>query len=85
MTLTGSNSVVVGDLCFKPSHFFHSIVLLTYSSFQVPKMGGEYQKIDQICSEIGENAPNGDKNCHFGQKMTKSHNVRGWIPPIIPI
>jgi len=34
---------------------------------------GKNTKKWQICSKIGENAQNWDKNCHFGQKMTKSN------------
>ena len=30
----------------------------------------------KICSKIGTNAPNGDKNYHFGPKMKKSNKSR---------
>ena len=33
----------------------------------------------KICSKIGGNAQNGDKNCHFGLKMTKSN--KNLFPP----
>ena len=73
MTLTGSKFEVVGDLWFKPSQFFSQYCPTSVQRISGPENGVKIQEKGQICSKIGENVQNGDKNCHFGPKMTKSN------------
>ena len=73
MTLTGSNFKVVDQKWIKLSQFFSYYCPTYVQPISGPKNWVKIPKNWQICSKIGENAQNGDKNCHFGPKMTKSN------------
>ena len=75
MTSTGSNSEVVGEIWFKLSQFFSQYCPTYVQPISCPKNWVKMTKNWEICSKIGKNAPNGDKNCHFGPEMTKSNKM----------
>ena len=75
MTLTGSNFEVVDQIWIKLSQFFSYNCPTYVHPISGTKNWVKYGKKWQICSKIEENAQNGDKNCHFGPKMTKSNKM----------
>ena len=75
MTSTGSNSEVVGEIWFKLSQFFSWYCPTYVQPISCPKKCDKNTKKWEICSKIGKNAPNRDKNYHFGPKMTKSNKM----------